>query len=249
MAAAHRFFLPTSSFRSIEVIFDAASARQLRDVLRLSPGDDVIVLDDSGWEYQVRLNSVERAQAAGTVISKRLAAGEPRTKIVIYQGLLKGSKFEWVLQKCTEIGVVAFVPVATARAIVPAESAEGADRVARWQRIIQEAAEQARRGRLPRLHPVVDLRQAVRTAQGLSLIPWEGEASQALRPVLAGQRGGVFSVNLFIGPEGGFAEEEVAEAIAAGAIPVTLGPRILRAETAGLVAAAAVLYQLGDLGG
>lgn len=217
----------------------------MRDVLRLGPGDHVIVLDDSGWEYHVQLDRIDRYSATGTVLSKKLAGGEPRTKIVVFQGLLKGSKFEYVLQKCTEVGVVAFVPVVTARAIVPGESV--ADRHDRWARIIQEAAEQARRGRLPRLHPVVDFKTALKQAAGLTLLPWEGEESRGLRSVLAGRK--VFAVNLFIGPEGGFREDEVALAIEHGAIPVSLGPRILRAETAGVVAASAILYELGDLGG
>ncbi|MFN8533194.1 MAG: RsmE family RNA methyltransferase [Dehalococcoidia bacterium] len=227
------------------VTFDVPTTRQLRDVLRLGPGDHVIVLDDSGWEYHVQIERIERHSATGLVLSKKLATGEPRTKIVVFQGLLKGSKFEYVLQKGVEVGVVAFVPVATARAVVPGESA--ADRHDRWARIIQEAAEQARRGRLPRLHPAVDFKTALKQAQGLTLIPWEGEESRGLRSVLTGRS--IFSVNLFIGPEGGFREDEIALAVEHGAVPVSLGPRILRAETAALVAASAILYELGDLGG
>ena len=203
------------------------------------------MLDDSGWEYHVQLESFDRHSASGTVLSKRLAGGEPRTKIVVFQGLLKGSKFEYVLQKCTEVGVVAFVPVLTARAVVSGEGA--GDRAERWARIIQEAAEQARRGRLPRLHPVVDFKTAVKQAAGLTLLPWEGEESRGLRAVLAGRK--VFAINLFVGPEGGFRDDEVALAVEHGAIPVSLGPRILRAETAALVASSAILYELGDLGG
>ncbi|MDW8252615.1 MAG: RsmE family RNA methyltransferase [Chloroflexota bacterium] len=241
----HRFFLPASAFAGSAVTFDALTTRQLRDVLRLAPGDHVIVLDDSGWEYTVQLETVDRQSATGSVRGKKLASGEPRTKIVLFQGLLKGSKFEYVLQKCTEVGVAAFVPITTARAIVPAESA--ADRYARWSRIIQEAAEQARRGRLPRLHPVVDFKSALSQAAGLTLIPWEGEERRSIRAALAGRK--VFAVNLFIGPEGGFREDEIALALEHGAIPVSLGPRILRAETAGVVAASVILYELGDLGG
>jgi 16S rRNA (uracil1498-N3)-methyltransferase len=243
--AVHRFFLPASAITGGTVSFDLPTTRQLRDVLRLGPGDLVVVLDDSGWEYQVQLETVDRQRATGAVRGKTLAGGEPRTKIVVFQAVLKGSKFEYVLQKCTEVGVAAFVPVVTARAIVPGESA--AERHDRWARIIQEAAEQARRGRLPRLHPVVDFPTAVSQAAGLTLIPWEGEASRGIRSVLAGRN--VFAVNLFIGPEGGFREDEIALAREHGAIPVSLGPRILRAETAGLVAASVILYELGDLGG
>lgn len=233
---------------------------QLSHVLRLAPADIVKVLDNSGWEYEVELVVFQNDRVQGTVRRKSLANTEPRTKVTIYQALLKGAKFEIVIQKGTELGVVGFVPMVCERC-VPAETSAVSDaKLKRWERIILEAAEQSRRGKLPRLMRPIAFREACRTAEGMSLLPWEGEKVMGLKAALqraqAGERGQEkpraqrpFSVNLFIGPEGGFSPGEADLALSAGVIPVSLGPRIYRAETAGLTAAAAVLYELGDLGG
>ena len=228
---------------------------QIRNVLRLKPGDRVILLDNSGWEYQVELAEVSRERVAGQIRQKSLAASEPRTKITLYQSLLRARAFETVLQKCTEVGVVAFVPVVSARCIISSLEDIGEKKLERWRRIILEAAEQSRRGRLPVLRPASLLRQAWREASrsGLTIVPWEEAGSrmaaqeESLRSLLRGAQPTPFSVNLFIGPEGGFTPQEIDQGQRYEAVPVTLGPRILRAETAGLVATATILYELGDM--
>ncbi|MDO8689753.1 MAG: RsmE family RNA methyltransferase, partial [Dehalococcoidia bacterium] len=133
------------------------------------------------------------------------------------------------------------------RCIADAEKVSEA-RVTRWRDIIREAAEQSRRGRLPTLQPVATLVQACESADGLKLLPWEGDAPLSLRSALRKQSGRPQKVSLFIGPEGGFDPAEVEFARSCGVIPVTLGKHTLRAETAALVAASLVLYELGDLG-
>ncbi|MBI2863262.1 MAG: 16S rRNA (uracil(1498)-N(3))-methyltransferase [Chloroflexi bacterium] len=252
----HRFFLPPSSIRGPDVIFTGPVVHQLTHVLRLTPGDAVKVLDNSGWEYEVELGACQKDQVQGTVRRKSLVSTEARTKVSIYQALLKGAKYELVLQKGTELGVVGFVPMVCERCVPGDTEAVGDSKLKRWEKIILEAAEQSRRGKLPRLMRPVGFREACRSAEGLSLLPWEGEKvmglKAALRKAQVGQKLGPqrpFSVNLFIGPEGGFSPGEIDLALSAGVIPVSLGPRICRAETAGLAAAAAVLYEMGDLGG
>lgn len=244
----NRFFLPSSSISGNQVEFDGPTAHQIRDVLRLAVGNEVIVLDDSGWQYVVTLTRVERGAASGRIVSKKLASGESKTKIVLYQAVLKGAKFEWVLQKGTELGIAAFVPVITQRSIPTSDGESG--RHARWLRIIQEAAEQSHRARLPRLHQPLQLAKAVKQLAGLTIVPWEDETSVGIRSYLQdASTPSAFSINLFIGPEGGFSGDEIALLGAARAQSVTLGPRIFRAETAGLVAASAILFHYGDLGG
>ncbi len=228
---------------------------QIRNVLRLEPGDQVILLDNSGWEYQVELGEVGRERVVGQILQKSLAASEPRTKITLYQAVLRARAFESVLQKCTEVGVVAFAPVVAARCIISSLEDIGEKKLERWRRIILEAAEQSRRGRLPILRPALLLRQAWQEASrgGLTIVPWEEAGSRmpaqknSLHAVLRDAQPTPFSINLFIGPEGGFTPQEIEQGQRYGAIPVTLGARILRAETAGLVAAAAILYELGDM--
>lgn len=252
----HRFFVPPEVIATGTVSLEGLLAHQIANVLRLRPGDRICLLDNSGWEVEVEIGPFPRQGVAGKVVRRSLAASEPRTKITIYQALLKADRFEFVLQKGTELGAVGFVPLITARTVLGAVGEADSPRRQRWQRIIVEAAEQSGRGRLPQLHPAVLLQSACETASGLSLIPWEGERTVGLRAVLrehfaAEAKGHArpFSVNLFIGPEGGFTEAEVHLARRHGAIPVSLGPRILRAETAAVVAAAAVLYEAADLGG
>ena len=149
---AHRFFLPPESIVLEEVTFGPAAAHQLRHVLRLGPGARVIVLDDSGWEYEVELNHLGRDAATGRICGRQVPGTEPRLSLTLYQGVLKGHRFEWVLQKGTELGVSRFVPLVSERAVT-ADAGQIEGKRARWEQIIREAAEQSHRGRLPRLAP------------------------------------------------------------------------------------------------
>jgi len=253
----HRFFVPPTAIQGDQVILTGPIVHQLTHVLRLRPSERVVVLDDSGWEYTVELERLERRQVEGRIVDRAKAQGEPHARITLYQAVLKGERFEWVLQKGTELGIVAFVPLLCARNVIRDPEAVR-KKLPRWRAIIREAAEQSRRGRLPRLEPPLAFAEACQQAQasgGLSLLAWEGEPATSLKDVLKASfelrassiQLPVSSFQLFIGPEGGFTPEEVRLARAHGILPITLGRRILRAETAGLVAAAAILYELDDL--
>ncbi|GAI24816.1 unnamed protein product, partial [marine sediment metagenome] len=220
-------------------------------LLRLRGGDHIAVLDNTGWEYEVAVARVARDYVTGVICGKRTVA-EPGTRITLYQALLKGSKFEFILQKCTELGVSGFIPVLCERCV----AGHPRDKKARrWQRIIAEAAEQSGRGKLPTLEPAVPFPQACRAAAAFSLLAWEGKGASGLRPalrseiyrqrIISGKNS--LSVNLFIGPEGGFSPFEVEFARGCGILPISLGSRVVRAETTGLVAATAILYECGDL--
>ncbi|MBI4672290.1 MAG: 16S rRNA (uracil(1498)-N(3))-methyltransferase [Chloroflexi bacterium] len=241
----HRFFVTPDSIRDGVVQFTNAQAHQIRDVLRMRPTQEIFVLDNAGNEYRVRLSQFTRESVRGEILEKRRARGEPQTKIILYQALLKADKFEWVLQKGTEIGIAGFVPLTTARAIA---SNVGKQKFARWTQIVTEAAEQAGRGKIPPLGTLQPLAQAFEAAQklgGALFVPWENESAQDLKRALDDSN--AETIHLFIGPEGGFTNQEIEMAHAYGAQSITLGPRILRAETAGLVAASAILFARGDL--
>ena len=258
----HRFFVSPDQLEGDKVTIAGPAVHHIRDVLRLRPGDDIVVLDNSGWEREAEIAEVGREQVVGRVLSRALATGEPRTKISLFQGVLKSSHFELVLQKGTELGIVEFVPLISQRCVI-AGLDDVNKKMVRWRRIVQEAAEQSRRGRLPNLQPAMIFSQACERAKragGLSLMPWEEEERVNLKLVFGKEQkkskgkktpsfpSRPFSINLFIGPEGGFTFTEVTLAQHYGIVSITLGPRILRAETAGLVTAAAILYELGDLG-
>jgi 16S rRNA (uracil1498-N3)-methyltransferase len=245
-----RFFVAPERIRHGQVAFDAQQAHQLSSVLRLKPGEAVAVLDNAGWLYEVTLREIGPAAATGDIRSRRLAPGEPRTKVTLYPALLKSDKLELVFQKCTELGVTAFVPVVTDRCNVGASVSE--NKQMRWDRIIAEAAEQCERGRLPQLHAVMLFAQACEQARGVSLIACERGERASLHEVVEARLGGgvgprPFALNLFVGPEGGYTPDEVSEAVSYGIVPVSLGPRILRAETAAIVGAALTLSYAGDL--
>lgn len=242
---AHRFFVAPDAIRGRAVTFPASQAHQLREVLRMQAGAEIWVLDNRGSEYRVRLEHVSKENVRGAVVEQRPARGEPQTEIVLYQALLKADKFEWVLQKGTEVGISEFVPVATERTVADRVSQS---KLRRWTQIVTEAAEQAGRAKIPVLAPLRTWQEALADAAGRGgalIVPYEGAADEDLASALAAV--GALPIQLMVGPEGGFSQGEIHAAAAQGAHIVTLGPRILRAETAGLVAASAILYARGDL--
>ena len=230
---------------------DGPVARQVSQVLRLRTGERLMLLDDTGLEYVVSLSSVSPSLLEGSVVSEALSGGEPAVSVTLYQGTLKGDKLDMVLQKGTELGISAFVPVECRRSIPRAAGARSEARQRRWQSIVREAAEQSGRARIPVVRPPAPLRDALEQATGVTLMAWEGEQQTGLRDALVErlEQARAEGLSLVVGPEGGFEPEEVERATEAGAVPVSLGRRTLRGETAGLVMAAAVMYEMGELGG
>ncbi len=241
-----RFFIPSDWIAGDTVRLCGVPAHQIRVVLRMHAGARVIVLDGSGWEYEIELNEVGAREVRGVVVEKRSATAEPRAQVTVYLSLLKKDRFEWALQKCTEIGAAQFVPIHCTRTVIPLQNVSEKKR-ARWQRIITEAAEQCGRGRVPSLEAPRPFAEALAELPRYdrALIPWVGERTEALSAALADS---ARSVALFVGPEGGFTPQEVSAANEAGALGVTLGPRVLRAETAAVVAVTLTLAALGELG-
>ena len=242
----HRFFIPADWISESTVVITGKLVHQICKVLRLGAGDHIIVLDNMGWEYEIEIRKADSTRVEGRVIAKSPAGAEPRTKITLYQALLKRSNFEFVLQKCTEIGVASFVPLICERCVAGKPDSK---RLGRWRSIITEAAEQSRRGRLPVLQSPTSLIEACKSASGISLLPWEEERVRGIADVLKSHQKNRSdsAISIFVGPEGGFSSHEVEFARSCGIVPVSLGHRILRAETAGLVAATITLYEFGDL--
>jgi 16S rRNA (uracil1498-N3)-methyltransferase len=246
----HRFFIPPEWQSQGEVILRQETAYQLSHVLRLKPGARILILDNSGWEREVVLSQFSRDEVRGQIVNEALNPNEPKVQLYLYPAMLKGQKLEWVLQKGTELGVAAFIPIITER-VVAGEAPLSRAKMDRWRRIIKEAAEQSQRGRLPELFPQLSLAEALQQVvanPSLSLLPWEGGGC-SLTEALHRAPGGSQRINIFIGPEGGFSEPEVSLAKKHGVIPITLGGRILRAETAALAAVTALLFALGEMGG
>ena len=243
----NRFFVNPNAIDNNRVLFDAQQSHQIRHVLRLRSGAEVVVLDDQGWQYRVRMENTEDSEVTGWIVQRQRAGGEPAMDLILFQGSLKRDKFEWVLQKGTEVGIAGFVPVVTQRSLVRKIEMKDS-RLIRWQSIVREAAEQCGRGRIPRIQVPISWEQSFQQSEDYALrllASTEADAIpivQALQgPVPVGKR-----VALWIGPEGGFSDAELATARRASIIPVSLGPRILRTETAAVVGATLWLYQWGQ---
>jgi 16S rRNA (uracil1498-N3)-methyltransferase len=250
----HRFYVAPDVLDHQPIWLDGEQAHQIRQVLRMRPGERAILLDNRGWACEANLVSCGESVVQFEVVRRWLATGEPRTYIVLYQAVLKGERFGWALQKGTEVGVSQFVPMICERNVVT-DMRTVEQKRERWERIIREAAEQSGRGRLPVLAPAQSCESIARAGsppaaatQPSRLILWEGERAVTLRQALArcNFEGGA-RIEVLIGPEGGFTSGEVSLAEQSGAQKVTLGPRILRAETAGVVASAAILYEAGEM--
>ncbi len=241
-----RFFVTPDAIQGEQVRFSPAQSRQIARVLRLPSAAVVFVLDNAGSLYTVRLTRVHPRETLGVIVDVQPAGNEPPISITLYQALLKGDRMDWVFQKGTEIGISCFVPMVTERTVVRRTAKR-----ARWERIVQEAAEQCRRAYIPEIKAVVPFPDALDAARGaeLALIAHNGAEVPSWRDILRAWTAPPTSVALLIGPEGGFTDAEVAAALARGIQAAHLGPRTLRAETAALVAATLLLYHWGDVGG
>jgi len=242
----NRFFIPKEWIETEGVYIYDEPARQIINVLRLKLNDRIVILDNSGMKYEIDIDSVTKDTVHGQITRREVSRNEPKVKITLYQSLLKADKFEYVLQKGVELGVTTFVPVLSARCVAKKESEE---KHKRWQKIIKEAAEQSERAIIPALRSTIQFPQACETVTPLSVMLWEEETYRPLAKILRKPDLKVIeSVNLFIGPEGGYTEREAIHAREHGIITASLGRRILRADTAGIVAVSAIMYDQGELG-
>lgn len=257
MSNAPRFFVDQlqRGEKGFSATLSGDEAHHALRVLRLRLGDEVVLLDGSGLEHVGVVVRIEQQRdrlaigVEGAVV--RPAAGEPDVFVKLIQALPKGEKMDVIVQKGTEIGVSRFVPVLSERVVVEYTVEKAQRRKERWQRIAREAAKQARRGRRPEVDSVVGLLEAVGACAGEEeiIVLWEG-ASASFKSVLQEVKArGAARIAVVVGPEGGFSEREAREMERLGGRLATLGPRILRTETAGPVACALVLYELENAGG
>jgi 16S rRNA (uracil1498-N3)-methyltransferase len=237
----HRFFVEPIILQGDVVELPAVTAHQVRNVLRMGPGDRLLLLDNLGWQVGAELVEVTRRRVTVRLLEREPVSGEPEMKLTLYQSLLKKDNFEWVLQKGTELGVSRFVPLLTERTVVGEQTLQP-NKLARWRRILTEAAEQCCRARIPQLAPAQTFAQALVDPDRpeLALIPALVAETHMLE-VVNGRSPLSNPIALFIGPEGGFSPAEIEQAQAHGLIPVSLGPRTLRAETAALAATILVI--------
>ena len=233
----HHFFVAPDQICGDHVCVEGQDCVHIRQVLRMKPGEELYVKTGSdGKEYRCRITKVRQEMIELEILWTEDAHAELPSRICLYQCLPKSDKMEWIIQKAVELGASEIIPVSSARSIVRLEGSKAANKVRRWNAISESAAKQSRRDRIPVVRDVCTFAEAVKDAASLDvfLIPYElAEDIGHTRKVLAGIMPGQ-SVGIMIGPEGGLEKDEVALACASGAVPVTLGRRILRTETAGM---------------
>jgi 16S rRNA (uracil1498-N3)-methyltransferase len=246
-----RFYVDAPALAGDTVEIAGPLAHRIAKVLRLCEGDEIMLFDGGGEDVVARIAGIDASGVTATVVERVAGPREPHVKVHLYQSVTKGERFEWLLEKATELGVSCVVPLVAARAVVKA-SVEG-NRMERWRRIVIEAAEQCGRGAVPAVEPPQPFAAALRGAPGIVLLPYEeaGDAAPDIQAVLSASIDELFAlgkVSVLIGPEGGYEPAEVDAAREAGAQVVTLGERVLRSETAGLVALTLVMHGVGELG-
>ncbi len=244
----HRFFFNKKDIKENKIYITGNEAKHIINVLRLKVNDKIILCDGVGKDYCVMISSIEKESLKVKILSTEASVGEPCIDIVIYQSIPKSTKMDYIIQKCTEIGVKGIVPVYSARTIVKLESEERErKKVERWQKIAYEAAKQSGRGRIPVISMPLKFENALRDSmeRDLTLIPYEEEKTVSFKEVLKSKN--PKNIGIFIGPEGGFEEDEIESAINSNAKTVTLGSRILRTETAGLVVLSCILYEYNQM--
>ena len=264
-----RIFI-SDSLRSdqVELRLDKEQQIYLKSVLRMNHGDIIIVCDKSMTDYTCAIDNFDSEGVNLRIIGFKKNDSEPNYRVMLFQSVSKGERMDYTIQKSVELGVDTIIPVDSARTIVKVKDKDGSGKLDRWSKIALEASRQSGRGKVVEVTSVVRFQKALEMAKSISdivIIPWENETDKSFGQVLESffshkrelldfpnpalaensSEEGIYrpSISVFIGPEGGFEKEEVEAAIQSGAIPVTLGKRILRTETAGPSVLAMLLYR------
>lgn len=239
------FYVQSQDVTEDRLILRGEEAHHCLRVRRHKKGDLIEAVDGAGTGYQVRIERVEAEELAGRIVAVRPEWGEPKHKITLAQSLIKGDGFDWIVEKTTELGVHRIVPMRTARTVLPTVRP---GKLRRWDKIARSAMKQTKRCRQPRIEPVSSFEDALELlskSDGI-LLAWEDERHHTLRDALS-DLPSPKTIGVLVGPEGGFAADELRLARCAGARFFSMGPRRLKAETAGILGVGLTLYELGDL--
>lgn len=230
-------------------IIEGEDVKHISKVLRCRIGEELEICDNDNNEYICEITNIDKSQVELNIVEVVDIKRESNLKIKVYQGLPKGPKMEMILQKLTEVGVDEIILVQTKRTVVKVDDKKEDKKIERWERIIYEAAKQSKRGKIPKLRGVLSFKEALADMKenDFNIAPYENERTKSIKQAIKGVD--IKNIGIFVGPEGGFEDTEIKAIEEIGGQSVSLGPRILRTETASLVASSIVLYELSDLGG
>ena len=249
----YHFFVEPSQISDKSVIITGEDVNHIKNVIRLKQGDEISVSNGiDGREYRCGIIELTDTEIYCELRFIKEEGVELPSKVYLFQGLPKGDKMEFIIQKMVELGVYEIIPVAMKRCVVKLEGKKANTKTARWQAIAEAAAKQSKSAIVPQIQDIMNYKEALEYAKKLDvkLVPYEMESMLDKAEGMAGTRkaiGGLKagqSIAIFIGPEGGFEEQEIDNAISSGMTPITLGKRILRTETAGMTVMAWIMYQL-----
>ena len=230
-------------------IIEGEDVKHISKVLRCRVGEELEICDNDNNEYICEITNIDKSQVNLNILKRVDIKRESDLKIKVYQGLPKGPKMEMILQKLTEVGVDEIILVQTKRTVVKVDDKKEDKKIERWERIIYEAAKQSKRGKIPKLRGVLSFKEALADMKenDFNIAPYENEKTKTIKQAIKGKD--INNIGIFVGPEGGFEDTEISAIEEISGQSVSLGPRILRTETASLVASSIVLYELSDLGG
>lgn len=242
----YHFFVAPEQIGEDTICITGPDVNHIKNVLRMKEGESVLLGDGMSKNYLCTLKSIENQQVTAEILSLDEAGRELPSRLYLFQGLPKSDKMELIIQKAVELGACQIIPVATKRAVVKLDGKKEEARIKRWNAISESAAKQSKRVLIPEVTGVMTLKEAFAYVKDfdVNLIPYEHETGmEGTKNVLSAIKPGM-QVGIFIGPEGGFDDGEVAAAAAHGIKPVTLGKRILRTETAGMAILSILGFQL-----
>ncbi len=241
----YQFFVEDEQVTEDGVLITGSDVNHIRNVLRMKPGEKVRISTRTGANYLCSITQVEEMSVTAQIV-EAVAGTELPNRIVLFQGLPKADKMELIIQKAVELGAAEIVPVSMKNCVVKLDAKKAGNKVKRWQQIAESAAKQSKRSLIPAVHEVLSYREAVAYAAecDVRLVPYENEQGMAGTKATIEAIGPGESIAVFIGPEGGFDESEIAMARDAGMKTISLGNRILRTETAGLAALSILMYQI-----
>ena len=247
----YQFFVEPSQIQGTRVIITGNDVNHIKNVLRMQPGEEIAVSNgEDGKEYRCGIEELYEDEIVCTLRFVKEDGVELPSKIYLFQGLPKADKMELIVQKAVELGIYEIIPVSTKRAVVKLDEKKAKSKIARWQTISEAAAKQSKRRIVPQIHTVMSFKEAVAYAKDMQikLIPYElAEGMEKTREIIGSLKPGE-EIAIFIGPEGGFEENEIQTALDNGIEPITLGKRILRTETAGFTILSWIMYQLEGKG-
>ncbi len=244
----HRFFVSPDGFSEKTATIKGPDVNHIRTVLRMKPGDRVEVIDGEGFQYEVVLAEVERDYVRGKILSKTAMQTESPVNIRMGQALIKGNAFDLLVRKATELGVHSIVAIRTQRCVARLAKESETYRTQRWQRIAEEASKQCGRSRIPEIYSkVLSIEEFCQQSSDcdLKLVFWEEEQKTRLQDIASPDS--VTSIAFLAGPEGGWAAEEIDFLIQHGFQTVSLGPRLLKADSVSLVILSVLQHRWGDL--